>query len=198
MKGIEGKIKEHTRSISEKTLDRAKRVKERELALARKKKEDIILEGRNKEDKIINTQMNSLRAQLILEYRLKEDNFKDKLCSELLDEAKHQMDNLDDNTILDSLKNIIREGVLNLGLNKALIRINKKSTALLKEHYSQVLNFIKEKVDNFEAIDIDDSLNSYGVIINSQVSGELFDNTFKRRFKRFEDEFKEKILERLG
>jgi len=197
MKDIGAEIKERTQNISEKTLDRARRVKERELAIARKKKEAIILEESKREDKIIDMRRNSLNAQLILEYRLKEDNFKDKLCSELLNEIKEEINTLGDNAILDSLRNLIREGVLNLGLNKALIIVNKKSAALLKVNYNRVIDFIREKAGNFESMNIDDSLGAYGAIVSSETTGEFFDNTFKRRLERFEDEFKEKILERL-
>jgi len=198
MNDIEEKIKERTQSTVEKTIERAKKIKERELAIARKKKETIVSEESKKQDKIINVRRNSLKAQLILKYRLKEDNFKDKLCSELLDEIKKSLDSLDDNILFNSLKNLIRESIVSLGLNKALIKVNKKSATLIKERYNEVINFIKEKMDNFEDINIDDSLETYGVVVASDDTEEFFDNTFKRRLERFEEEFKEKILERLG
>jgi len=198
MRNIEEEIKERTRSATERIIERARRVEKREFVLARRKKEEIVLKGRKEEDKIINMRRNSLNAQLVLEYRLKMDNFRDSLCSDLLSEAREELDSLDGNTVLESLKNLIREGVINLDLNKALVKVNKKSAALLKENFSQVIDFIKEKVSDFEDMGIDDSLDTYGVVVASEITGEFFDNTFKRRLERFEGEFKEKILERLG
>ena len=198
MRNIEEEIKERTQSATKKILERAKKVGEREFAIARKKKEAIVLKGKKDVDRITNMHRNSLNAQLILEYRLKMDNFRDELCSELLNETRGELDNLDDNTVLESLKNLIREGILNLGLNKALVKVNKRSAALLKANYNRLIDFIREKAGSFESMNIDDSLEAYGAIVSSESAGEFFDNTFKRRLERFESEFKEKILERLG
>ena len=198
MSSIEAEIKDRAKSALEKIIDRAERIKEKELAIARKKKEEIVIKGREDEDKKINVRRNSLNAQLKLEYRLKKDNFKDELCSELLSEAKKALGGLDDNAILDSLKRLIREGVVDLGLNRALVRVNNRCAVLLKEHYNEAVDFIKEKAAGFEGMNIDSSLDDDGVIVASVDTGEFFDNTFKRRLERFEEELREKILEGLG
>ena len=85
--------------------------------------------------------------------------------------------------------------MLNLDFKRAHILVNERDEAILKKHYDEVISFIREKVDDFDAIDIDGSLNSYGgVVVKSRSSGEFFDNTFKRRLERFDEELKKKIL----
>ncbi len=197
MKSIEEEIKGRAQRTVEKTLDRAEKIRKREIALAQNKKEEAVEKGKAKEDKMIKAQLDSLKAQLILEYRLKEDNFRESLCSKLLRGAEQSLDNLDDNTLLESLKRLIQEGVINLDLNKARVLVNKRAYSLIMEHYEDVLSFIKNKADDFESMDVEDSIDSYGVIIASKTTGEFIDNTFKRRFERFEEEFKEEILEKM-
>ena len=135
---------------------------------------------------------------MILEFKLKEESFKDSLAQDLLLEVKQEMDSLDKGVLLSTLRNLIREAVVTLDLKKAHILVNKRDEAFLKENYDEIVSSIREKVNDFETMDIEGSLGSYGgVIVKSNSSGEFFDNTFKRRFERFNGEFKKKILEML-
>ncbi len=197
MKDIKEKLKERTQSTIDKIILRAEKIKEREILLARKKYDEIVSDGKKKTDDAIKAKRDSLEAQVKLECRLKEEKFKDELCRQLLSEAKEAVSNIDDMTLLDAYKRLIREGVVNLGLREACVKVNKKASTLLKDNYQQVVNFIKEKVEGFSSFKIDDSLDSYGIIVGRYGGGEFFNNTFERRFERFEGEFMEIILRRV-
>jgi len=197
MKDIKEKLKERTQSTIDKIILRAEKIKEREILLARKKYDEIVSDGKKKTDDAIKAKRDSLEAQVRLECRLKEEKFKDELCRQLLSEAKEAVSNIDDMILLDAYKRLIREGVVNLGLREACVKVNKKASTLLKDNYQQVVNFIKEKVEGFSSFKIDDSLDSYGIIVGRYGGGEFFNNTFERRFERFEGEFMEIILRRV-
>jgi len=199
MNELKKNIRERAEALIKKTIERARRIKEREFVIAKEKHDQLLLKGKERIDCEIKAKRNSLKAAMILEFRLKEENFKDSLAQGLLQEAKQALNTLDRDVLQQSLKSLIREAVTTLNLKKAHILINKRDETFLKEHYDEVVSFIREKVNGFENMEIDGSLNSYGgVIVRSSSSGEFFDNTFKRRFERFNAEFKKKILERLG
>jgi len=199
MSELKKNIRERAEALIKKTIERARRIKEREFVIAKEKHDQLLLKGKERIDCEIKAKRNSLKAAMVLEFRLKEENFKDSLAQGLLQEAKQALNTLDRDVLQQSLKSLIREAVTTLNLKKAHILINKRDETFLKEHYDEVVSFIREKVNGFENMEIDGSLNSYGgVIVKSSSSGEFFDNTFKRRFERFNAEFKKKILERLG
>ncbi|MCD6093758.1 MAG: hypothetical protein J7J51_03085 [Candidatus Omnitrophica bacterium] len=199
MNELKKNIRERAEALIKKTIERARRIKEREFVIAKEKHDQLLLKGKERIDCEIKAKRNSLKAAMILEFRLKEENFKDSLAQGLLQEAKQALNTLDRDVLQQSLKSLIREAVTTLNLKKAHILINKRDETFLKEHYDEVVSFIREKVNGFENMEIDGSLNSYGgVVVRSSSSGEFFDNTFKRRFERFNAEFKKKILERLG
>ena len=199
MNELEKNIQERAESLIKKTMERAERIKKREFALAKEKQQELILKEEEKINSKIKAERNSLKARMILEFKLKEENFKYSLARDLLLEAKQEMNSLDKGVLLVSLKNLIREAVVNLDFKKAHILVNKRDEALLKEHYDEVVSFIREKVSDFEDVSVEGSLNSYGgAVVKSNSSGEFFDNTFKRRLERFDEEFKKKILEMLG
>ena len=197
MKHIEEEIKERAQSTIEKVISRAKKIKEREIILARRKQEEIVSKEKRRIDEAIERKSNSLKAQLRLEYRIKEDRFKEELSFLLLDEVKKEINNLSDNVLLEAHKNLIREAVVVLGFKKIYVKTNKKISLLIKEQYEEVISFIKKRFPEFESLDIDDSLNSYGVIVGSLDKKAFFNNTFERRFKRFDENFKERILNTL-
>ncbi len=197
MKHIEEEIRRRTQSTIEKVISRAEKIRERELILAKRNKEEIVSEAKSKIDEVINAQRNSLKAQLKLEYRLKEEKFKEELSSLLLNETKKAVNDLDDNTLLAAHKNLIKEAVVILGFKKVHIKVNKKVSFLIKSQYENVVGFIREQFPEFESFDIDDSLNSYGVVVSSLDKRESFNNTFERRFKRFDENFRERILNTL-
>lgn len=195
MKELERNIQKEAENLIKKIMERAERIKQREFALAKKKEEGLILKEKEKINSKLEAERNSLKAQMILEFRLKEENFKYSLARDLLEETKKKIASLDENSLLVSLKNLIREAVINLGLKKAYILVNKRDEAILKEHYDEVINFVREKVEGFEIIGIEGSLNTWGgVVVKVPSSPEFFDNTFPRRFERLDEEFMNKIL----
>lgn len=199
MKEIKENLQQHTETVIRKIRERAEKIRDREISFAKKKYEELVQEGKNKVDRNIEIKEDSLRAQLILQFKLKEENFKYKLAKDLLREAKQKIVSLNEDVGKVSLKNLIREGIVSLDLKKAHILVNKKDEGVLKENYEEVVVFIKEKISEFQGFTVEGSLNCWGgVIVKSPSSPEFFDNTFERRFERFDREFKKKILEILG
>jgi len=192
-------IQEQAESLIKKTMERAERIREREFMLAKEKQQEVLFKEKAKIDNQIKAKRNSLKAQMILEFRLKEENFKDSLAQNLLLEVRQEMASLDRDILANSLKNLIREAVLNLDLKNVHILVNKRDEAILKEHYDEVISSIRKNVNDFKDVSIEGSLNALGgAVVKADSSGEFFDNTFERRFERFDEEFKEKILEMLG
>lgn len=199
MNELERNIQQRTENIIKKTMERAEKIKQREFALVKEKQEELISKEKEKINNKLEAERNSLKAQMILEFRLKEENFKHAFARDLLQEVKQEIMSLDENSLLSSLKNLIREGVINLDLRKANILVNKRDETILKKHYNEVITFIREKIEGFEIAAIEGSLNSWGgVVVKAPSSPEFFDNTFQRRFERFDEEFLDKILATLG
>lgn len=188
-------IQERTENIIKRTMERAERIKQREFALARKRQEELFLREKQKVDNKILTENSSLKARMILEFKLKEENFKHTLIQNLLEEVKQQITSLDERSLLSSLKNLILEATINLDIKKVNILLNKRDASILRRYLDDVVDFVRKKVDGFEIIHIEDDLTcSGGVIVKAECSNEFFDNTFERRFKRFDEEFKTRML----
>ncbi len=198
MSGIKDQIQQKSQEYIQKILRRAEKIKQRELELARKKKSQILEESRNKVDLEVEQKKSSLEAQLILEFKLKEEKFKEDLCSQVILEAQNRLQNFSSQQRLDSLKILIAKSLMNLGLKEAKVVVNSQDLQILNAHFQELKDFLKEHIEDFKDVILQEGSIQGGVKVFSLHSSEFLDNSWDSRIRKFQAEFRKRIIEEIS
>jgi len=137
-------------------------------------------------------------ANAKLEVRRKRLALQEELINEVLEALRERLSSIPEGEYLEVIKELIIQGIKELGEERVVVSSNKETLSLLEKHLKEVKKDAKEKLGKDVEIEMGAPIKTIGgVVVYNPGRSIRIDNTFEARMERYQSELRSRIAKTL-